>query len=93
MPSSLDESRSEGFLASSSGTGYLWVEALVQLLTGLSLPEVVLVLSLRLATFCLPHFGSVHCLCCLYGVVVTCQFSSSLDECRSGMGPGLLILR
>ena len=65
----------------------------MHLLTGLSLPEVVLVLSLQLATFGLPHSGSVHCLCCLCGVVDTCQFPSSLDECRSGMGPGLLILR
>ena len=64
----------------------------MHLLTGLSLPEVVLVLSLRLATFGLSHSGSVHCLCCLCSVVVTCQFPSSLDECRSGMGPGLLIL-
>ena len=65
----------------------------MHLLTGLSLPKVVLVLSLWLATFGLPHSGSVHCLCCLCGVVDTCQFPSSLDECRSGMGPGLLILR
>ena len=64
----------------------------MHLLTGLSLPEVVLVLSLRLATFGLPHSGSVHCLGCLCGVVDTCQFPSSLDECRSGMGPGFLIL-
>ena len=62
----------------------------MHLLTGPSLPEVVLVLSLRLAV---SHSGSVHCLCCLCGVVDTCQFPSSLDECRSGMGPGLLILR
>ena len=65
----------------------------MHLLPGLSLPEVVLVLSLQLATFALPHSGSVHCLCCLCGVVDTCQFSSSLDECRSGRGPGLLIMR
>ena len=65
----------------------------MHLLTGLSLPEVVLVLSLQLATFGLPHSGSVHCLCCLCGVVDTFQFPSSLDECRSGMGPALLILR
>ena len=65
----------------------------MHLLTGLSLPEVVLVLSLRLATFGLPHSGSVHCLGCLCGVVDTCQFPSSLVECSSGMGPGLLILR
>ena len=64
----------------------------MHLLTGISLPEVVLVLSLRLATFGLPHSGSVHCLGCLCDVMATCQFSSSLDECRSGMGPGLLIL-
>ena len=65
----------------------------MHLLTGLSLPEVVLVLSLRLATFGLPHSGSVHCLCCLCSGVDTCQVPSSLDECLSGMGPGLLILR
>ena len=65
----------------------------MHLLTGPSLPEVVLVLSLRLAFFGLSHSGSVHCLCCLCGVMDTCQFTSSLDECRSGMGPGLLILR
>ena len=65
----------------------------MHLLTGLSLPEVVLVLSLRLAAFGLPHSGSVHCLGCLCGVMDTCQFPSSLDECRSGMGLGLLILR
>ena len=65
----------------------------MHLLTGLSLPEVVLVLSLWLATFGLPHSGSVHRLCCLCGGVDTCQFPSSLDECRSRMGPGLLILR
>ena len=59
MSSSMDESRSEKFLASSSGASNLWVED-VHLLTGLSLPEVVLVLSLRLATFGLPHSGSVH---------------------------------
>ena len=64
----------------------------MHLLTGLSLPEVVLVLSLRLATFGLPHSGSVHCLCCLCGVMDTCQFPSSLDVFRNGMGPGLLIL-
>ena len=63
------------------------------LLTGPSLPEVVLVLSLRLALFGLSHSGSVPCLCCLCGVMDTCQFLSSLVECRSGMGPGLLILR
>ena len=40
----------------------------------------------------LPHSGSVHCLCCLCDVRDTGQFSSSLDECRSDMGPGLLIL-
>ena len=40
----------------------------MHLLTGLSLPEVVLVLSLRLTTFGLSHSGSVHCLCCLCGV-------------------------
>ena len=65
----------------------------MHLLTGPSLPEVVLVLSLRLAVFGLSLSGSVHDLCCLCGVVDTCQFPSSLDECRSGMGPGLLILR
>ena len=65
----------------------------MHLLTGLSLPEVVLVLSLRLTTFGLPHSGSVHCLGWLCGVVDACQFPSSLDESRSGMGPGLLILR
>ena len=65
----------------------------MHLLTGPSLPEVVLVLSLRLAVFGLPHSGSVHCLCWLCGVVHTCQFPSSLDGCRSGLGPGLLILR
>ena len=65
----------------------------MHLLTGSSLPDVVLVLSLRLAVFDLSHSGSVHCLCCLCGVVDICQFPSSLDECRSGMGPGLLILR
>ena len=64
----------------------------MHLLTGLSLTEVVLVLSIRLATLGLPHSGSVHCLCCLCGVVDTCQFPSGLDECLSGMGPGLLIL-
>ena len=64
----------------------------MHLLTGPSLPEVVLVLSLQLAVFGLSHSGSVHCLCCLCGVVDSCQFSSSLDECRSGMRPGLLIL-
>ena len=64
----------------------------MHLLTGLSLPEVVLVPSLRLATFGLPHSGSVNCLCCLCGVMDTCQFPSSLDVCRSGLGPGLLIL-
>ena len=64
----------------------------MHLLTGLSLPEVVLVLSFQLATFGLPHSGSVHCLCCLCGVMDTCQFPSSLDVCRSGMGAGLLIL-
>ena len=63
------------------------------LLTGSSLPEVVLVLSLRLAVFGLSHSGSGLGLCCLCGVMATCQFPSSLDECRSGMGPGLLILR
>ena len=63
----------------------------MHLLTSLSLPEVVSVLSLRLATFGLPHSGSVHCLCCLCGVVDTCQFRSSLDECRSGMGLGLIL--
>ena len=52
----------------------------MHLLPGLYLPEVVLVLSLQLATFGLPHSGSVHCLCCLCGVVDTCQFPSSLDE-------------
>ena len=57
----------------------------MHLLTGLSLPEVFLVLSLQLATFGLPHSGSVHCLCCLCGVVDTCQFPSSLDEGRSGL--------
>ena len=46
----------------------------MHLLTGPSLPEVVLVLSLRLAVFGLSHSGSVHCLCCLCGVVDTCQF-------------------
>ena len=65
----------------------------MHLLTGPSLPEVVLVLSLWLAVFGLSHSGSVHCLCCLCDVVDTCQFPSSLDECRSGMGTGLLILR
>ena len=65
----------------------------MQLLTGPSLPEVVLVLSLRLAFLGLSHSGSVHCLCCLCCVVDTCQFPSSLDECCNGMGPGLLILR
>ena len=65
----------------------------MHLLTGPSLPEVVLVLSFRLAVFGLSLFGSVHGLCCLYGVVDPCQFPSSLDECRCGMGPGLLILR
>ena len=65
----------------------------MHLLTGPSLPEVVLVLSLRLAVFGLSLSGSVHGLCGLCGVVDTCQFPSSLDECRSGMGPGLLILR
>ena len=64
----------------------------VHRLTGISLPEVVLVLSLRLAALGLPHSGSVHCLCYLCDVVDTCQFSSSLDKCRSGMGPGLLVL-
>ena len=64
----------------------------VHRLTGISLPEVVLVLSLRLAALGLPHSGLVHCLCCLCDVVDTCQFLSSLDECCSGMGPGLLIL-
>ena len=58
----------------------------MHLLTGPSLPEVVLVLSLRLAVFGLSLSGSVHCLCCLCGVVGTCQFPSSLDDCRSGMG-------
>ena len=43
----------------------------MHLLTGISLPEVVLVLSLRLATSGLPHSGSVHCLCCLYSVHVS----------------------
>ena len=65
----------------------------MHLLTGLSPPEVVLVLCLWLATVGLPHSGSVHCLDCLCSVVDTCQFPSSLDECRSGMGPGILILR
>ena len=65
----------------------------MHLLTGTSLPEVVLVLSLRLAIFGLSHSGSVYGLYCLCGVVDTCQFPSSLDECRSGMGPGLLLLR
>ena len=65
----------------------------MHLLTGPSLPEVVLVLSLRLAIFGFSHSGSNHCLCCLCSVVDTCLFPSSLDECRSGMGPGLLILR
>ena len=64
----------------------------MHLLTGPPLPEVVLVLSLRLAIFGLSHSGSVHCLCCLCGVVDTSQFPSILDECRSGMGLGLLIL-
>ena len=65
----------------------------MHLLTGPSLPEVVLVLGLRFAVFGLSHSGSVHCLCCLCGVVDTCQFPSSMDECCSGMGPGLPILR
>ena len=64
----------------------------MHLLTGPSLPEVVLVLSLRLAVFGWSLSGSVHGLCCLCGVVATCQFPSSLDECCGGMGPGLLIL-
>ena len=65
----------------------------MHLLTGPSLPEVVLVPSLWLAIFGLSLSGSVHGLCGLCGVVDTCQFPSSLDECSSGMGPGLLILR
>ena len=60
----------------------------VHLLSGPSLPKVVVVLSLRLVSL-----GSVHCRCCLCSVVDTCQFPSGLDECHSGMGPGLLILR
>ena len=64
----------------------------LHLLTGPSLPEVVLVLSLRLLVFAFSLSGSVHGLCYLCGVVDTYQFPSSLDECRSGMGPGLLIL-
>ena len=60
MSSSLDEGRSGKF------PGFI-VPALVTFglrpgarLPGLSLPEVVLVLSLWLATFGLPHSGSVH---------------------------------
>ena len=61
-------------------------------MTGPFLPEVVLVLSLRLAVFGLSLSGSVHGLCRLCGVVDACQFPSSLDECRGGMGPGPLIM-
>ena len=42
----------------------------MHLLTGPSLPEVVLVLSLPLAVFGLSHSGSVHGLCCLLGLLV-----------------------
>ena len=49
----------KSYLVSSSDASNLWVED-VHLLTNLSLPEVVLVLSLKLATFGLPHSGSVH---------------------------------
>ena len=65
----------------------------MHLLTGPYLPEVVLVLSLWLAVFGLSLSGSVHGLCGLCGVVDACQLPSSLDECRGGMGPGLLIMR
>ena len=65
----------------------------MHLLTGPSLPEVILVLSLWLAVFGLSLSGSAHGLCCLCGFVDTRQFPSNLDECRGGMGPGLLILR
>ena len=46
----------------------------MHLLLGPSLPEVVLVLSLRLAVFGLSHSGSVHGLCCLCGVVTPVSF-------------------